>query len=212
MTPTPTAAPPPAAPAAPAAPVIRRRTGFLATVMLTLFATQAMLAPAVLAHNILISSTPAAGSVIAHAPASIELVFDQDVKPFYPQIAVTITGHDPIQITPTVTGPTVTADLTIVDLPPDPPDGAPVAWQVGYRVVSADGHPVTGIINFSVGARPAPTTDNGQHLPTTATATVQPDGRSPVWWIIGSVLAAAAVTALIAALTRHHRTDRTNSR
>ena len=170
-----------------------------------------MLAPAVLAHNILISSTPAAGSVIAHAPASIELVFDQDVKPFYPQIAVTITGHDPIQITPTVTGPTVTADLTIVDLPPDPPDGAPVAWQVGYRVVSADGHPVTGIINFSVGARPAPTTDS-QHLPTTATATVQPDGRSPVWWIIGSVLAAAAVTALIAALTRHHRTDRTNSR
>jgi len=42
------------------------------------------LAPAAFAHNALVSSNPAAGSVMPQAPTSIELVFDQDVKDFSP--------------------------------------------------------------------------------------------------------------------------------
>jgi methionine-rich copper-binding protein CopC len=115
------------------------------------------LGPAAFAHNALVSSNPAAGSVVPQAPTSIELVFDQDVKDFQPRIAITITGHDPVEIIPSINGPTVTADLTSVDLPGSEVADEPVSWRVGYRIVSADGHPVTGLLDFSVGSGAAPT-------------------------------------------------------
>ena len=94
------------------------------------------LAPAAFAHNALVSSNPAAGSVVPQAPTSIELVFDQDVKDFQPRIAITITGHDPVEIIPSINGPTVTADLTSVDLPGSEVADEPVSWRVGYRGLS----------------------------------------------------------------------------
>ena len=95
-----------AGPTPPGARVVLRRSGFLTAVLLVLCAAQALLAPAVSAHNVLISSTPAADSVLAAAPASIVLVFDQNVEPTYAKVAVTVAGHDPVEITPTVNGPT----------------------------------------------------------------------------------------------------------
>ena len=191
--------------------VVLRRSGFLTAVLLVLCATQALLAPAVSAHNVLISSTPAADSVLAAAPASIVLVFDQNVEPTYAKVAVTVAGHDPVEITPTVNGPTVTADLGTAGLPDDPPTGAAVAWRVGYRVVSADGHPVTGIVDFSVGAATTPTGDAGSAAPPTAavgdTAAVAaaPAAGTPWWWIGGGLLAVLAVAAGAVALRGYRR-------
>lgn len=203
--------------------VVIRRSGFLTAVLLVLCATQALLAPAVSAHNVLISSTPAADSVLTAAPATIVLVFDQNVEPTYAKVAVTVAGHDPVEITPTVNGPTVTADLGTAGLPDDPPTGAAVAWRVGYRVVSADGHPVSGIVDFSVGAAPtptgaAPTDDAGAATPPTDAAGQQrslqagdtaaaaaPAAGTPWWWIGGGLLAVLAVAAGAVALRGYRR-------
>lgn len=198
--------------------VVIRRSGFLTAVLLVLCATQALLAPAVSAHNVLISSTPAADSVLSAAPASIVLVFDQNVEPTYAKVAVTVAGHDPVEITPTVNGPTVTADLGTAGLPDDPPTGAAVAWRVGYRVVSADGHPVSGIVDFSVGAATTPT----DTAPTDAAAAGQqrslqagdtaaaaaPAAGTPWRWIGGGLLAVLAVAAGAVALRGYRRGSR----
>ena len=187
-----------------------RRSVIVVVLMVLLAAIFAAAAPAASAHNLLVSSSPAADSVLPEAPGSIELVFDQDIKDFQPKIAITITGHDPIEITPAIDGPTVTADLSTAELPAWRAGDSPVSWRVGYRVVSADGHPVTGLLNFSVGSGPAPTIDAGDQSPTAAAAAASDaattDNGSVRWWIIGGgLLLIGAVIALTWAVRQRRR-------
>lgn len=206
------------APASPHPGARRLRFVVVSLLMLLMTAALSALAPAALAHDALVSSNPVAGSVVATAPASIELVFNQDIKNFQPKIAVTITGHDPVEIVPTVNGPRVTADLTSVDLPGrDSAD--PVSWRVGYRIISADGHPVTGLLDFSVGSGPAPTAVIGtapaaggstqaEPIPVADSATVNAGQSGDTttstrwWWIGGALVIAAAITAIVIASRR----------
>ena len=196
----------------------RPRLAVIAWLMLLLTVVCAALAPAALAHNALVSSNPVADSVVPTAPTSIELVFDQDVKDFQPRIAITITGHDPVEIVPTVNGPTVTADLTSIDLPGrDSTD--PVSWRVGYRIVSADGHPVAGLLDFSVGSAPAPIlatetaptaggSTRAEPIPVAdsanGSASQSPDQPPAArwWWIGGALVIAAAITGVVIASRR----------
>ena len=189
-----------------------RRSVIVVVLMALLAAIFAAAAPAASAHNSLISSSPAADSVLPEPPGSIELVFDQDIKDFQPRIAISITGHDPIEITPVVDGPTVTADLSAVELPAWKAGDSPVSWRIGYRVVSADGHPVTGLLNFSVGSGPAPTIDPGGQSPTAAAvgdasdAAATTEDGSARWWIIGGgFLLIGAVIALTWAMRQRRR-------
>jgi methionine-rich copper-binding protein CopC len=181
----------------------RPRAAVIGVFMVLFGIVFAAVAPSAAAHNALISSNPAADSVIPTSPTSVELVFNQEVKDFQPKIAITINGHDPIEIVPTVDGPTVTADLTTVELPGSD-STEPVSWRVGYRIVSADGHPVAGLLDFSVGSGPAPTMDAAGE---TAAGSATPDpaqqpesGGATWWWIGGAVLAVAVVIALVVAL------------
>ena len=184
-----------------------RRSAIVAVLTLILAMFLIAIAPAASAHNGLVSSDPSADSVVAEPPKSIELVFDQDVKDFQPKIAITITGHDPVEVTPAVNGPTVTADLSTVDLPGRTVGNEPVSWRIGYRVVSADGHPVTGLLNFSVGSGPAPTLGNAAGAaaaegsgPTendnAATGDGPSSGSNTGWWIVVGLLAVGVVAVL----------------
>lgn len=187
--------------------------------------------PAAWAHSSLISSSPAADSVLATPPTRIELVFNEQIRDFQPKIAITVGDHDPIEVTPVIDGATVSADLTGVSWPGGTgstsgsgtgstsgtgSDGAAtaVAWKVGYRVVSADGHPVSGLVPFSVGDGPAPTA--GSAATPTAPAGVADTGGSgsattdeglPVWaWVAIAVVAVAAVAAGLVLLRRRRPT------
>ena len=185
-----------------------RRVSLVGVLLLVFTAAFTALAPDAAAHDALISSNPVADSVIASAPTRIELVFDQDVKDFQPKVAITITGHDPVEVVPTVSGRTVTADLAGVDLP----GGAatePASWRIGYRVVSADGHPVSGLLNFSVGSAPAdieaPSAENPAQTGNSAavsgasdsSASVQTGGIQWWWWIVVGALAVAAAAVVV---------------
>jgi methionine-rich copper-binding protein CopC len=183
----------------------RPRAAVIGVFMVLFGIVFAAVAPSAAAHNALISSNPAADSVIPTSPTSVELVFNQEVKDFQPKIAITINGHDPIEIVPTVDGPTVTADLTTVELPGSD-STEPVSWRVGYRIVSADGHPVAGLLDFSVGSGPAPTMESAGES-AAATTSVDSDAASQSesgganwWWIGGAVVAVAVVIALVVAL------------
>jgi len=202
----------------------RPRLAVIGWLMLLLTVVCAAVAPAALAHNALVSSNPVADSVVATAPTSIELVFNQDVKDFQPKIAITISGHDPVEIVPTVNGPTVTADLTSVDLPGRDSPG-PVSWRVGYRIVSADGHPVAGLLDFSVGSAPAPIlatetaptaggSTQAEPIPVAdsdnGNASESPDQTTGTrwWWIGGALVIAAAISGVVIASRRAQQTRR----
>lgn len=99
------------------------------------------------AHTRLTSSTPADGAVVEVAPDQIELVFGGSVS----LSTVTVTGPDGAAVTdgdPVANGSTVVARLGATR-----PAGR---YQVAYRVVASDGHPISGQISFTASAAAGP--------------------------------------------------------
>ncbi|MEU2146026.1 MULTISPECIES: copper resistance CopC family protein [Streptomyces albovinaceus subgroup] len=110
-------------------------------------------APLAAAHTDLDSSTPVAEASLAEVPESVTLTFSDPMDQKYAKVAVTGPDKKPAgQGSPRVDGKRVT-----IALDPQAPAGE---YSVGYRVVSADGHPVSGSYTFTVQPRkasPSPT-------------------------------------------------------
>ena len=146
------------------------------------------------AHSSLISSSPAADSVLAQPPDRVELVFNEEIRDFQPKLAITVGAADPVEVTPTVDGATVRADLTGLGLATGS-GGTPVAWKIGYRVVSADGHPVSGLITFSVGDGPAPSPVASAPAGSIQADSDQAGGLGGWWCVVGLAVVIAAAGA-----------------
>ncbi len=95
------------------------------------------------AHSELVSSDPPADVTLEFAPIGVGLKFNQDINESFATISVVGPGDTQwTQGTATVEGPDVSVLLE---------DGLPNGqYTVGYRVTSADGHPITGSYGFSV--------------------------------------------------------------
>lgn len=95
------------------------------------------------AHNELTGVNPTDGSTVSTPPAEIVLTFAQILNPDAVQVAVVGSGSPPAQVSDVrVDGGTVTVPIT------DPV--AAGTYTVSYRVVSQDGHPVSGTTSFTV--------------------------------------------------------------
>lgn len=96
------------------------------------------------AHDKLISSDPASDQRLAEAPAEVSLTFSADVLDMGAAVVVSdAAGTEWVSAVPTVDGPVVTAVLD---------SGMPDAgYEIRWRVVSSDGHPITGVVPFTVG-------------------------------------------------------------
>lgn len=140
------------------------------------------------AHSRLDSSDPASGSSLTTGPQKVSLTFNEAVQPGFTVITVIGPNGDDYH-----SGDITEVDDTVsVGVLPLGPAGA---YQIGYRVVSADGHPVSGSVPFTLttagagspqAAPPAGATAAPSVVPTSAPAG---DGGAPVWpWIIGAVL------------------------
>lgn len=95
------------------------------------------------AHNVLSGSDPADGASLDSAPSRVRLTFNQPVQPSFSTVIVV--GPDGGQYgdgAPRVTGDTV--ELSVRPL------GPAGRYTIGYRVISDDGHPVTGSIGFTL--------------------------------------------------------------
>ncbi|MBC9225086.1 copper resistance protein CopC [Aeromicrobium sp. 636] len=93
------------------------------------------------AHTSLVSSDPAQGARLEQAPERIVLTFTESLR--QPSEASLLVDGTALTAEIDVDGPRV-----VVTPPADAADGN---YEVNYRVVSADGHPVTGTIEFAVG-------------------------------------------------------------
>ncbi len=120
------------------------RSRFLPVVALAaLIASLAPASPAA-AHDDLIASTPARDESLAAAPAEVSLRFSAEVMEIGAAvIVVDETGKDWVVGEPEIDADAVTARLD---------DGMPDAgYEIRWRVVSSDGHPISGLIPFTIG-------------------------------------------------------------
>ncbi|MFI7029175.1 copper resistance protein CopC [Microbispora rosea] len=190
----------------------RGRLRMLAVPLLALLSVMLVATPA-RAHDVLVASDPKDGAVLGAMPASVTLTFDQAVRRDFARIAVT--GPDGAHYEQgeiTVDGRNVSIGVRT---------GTPAgAYAIGYRIVSNDGHPVTGAVKFTVtgggaapGAVTAPTVtpatgtaNPGAANPGTATTGAGTTGQGGGSWVWGLLVVTAALLALCArVLVRHDR-------
>ncbi|WP_344739197.1 copper resistance CopC family protein [Microbacterium awajiense] len=104
------------------------------------------------AHDELLGSYPAAGSTIDGSPAEITLTFSGELLTDLQSATIEViasNGQDVAVDDPSVVDTSITQHLD-----PDPPDGA---FVVRWKVVSSDGHPISGEYTYSVASRDAST-------------------------------------------------------
>ena len=99
------------------------------------------------AHAVLESSAPARGAKLKVAPANVDFRFNEPVEASLGAVRVFNTDGEEVQ-SGGPERPGTSADAIGVNLPTDLPDGL---YTATYHVVSADAHPISGGITFTVG-------------------------------------------------------------
>lgn len=150
--------------------------GWRAGVLLLLVAGLGVLpAAGASAHAELESSDPANGAVLASAPAQVTLTFGEDLIDQGNAItAKDLDSSERVALPEAV----VDADTASVDWPAAADSGR---FEVSFRVVSADGHPITGSFSFSVGQASASASPSAA-----SSAPAEESGRAGLLtWILG---------------------------
>lgn len=129
-----------------AAAGIRRRlaargVALAMTAALAPAAAAVVAAPAAQAHSTLVGTTPEQGATVDEAPKSVEIVFNEEISSEFATLTVMSDGEDVAEGDPEVEGDTISVSVPSLDAG---------TYTVGYRVVSADGHPVQGSWEFTV--------------------------------------------------------------
>lgn len=159
-----------------------RRDAFRVLAVAGVLAVSALLgAGQATAHSQLISTIPSDGALLNEPPPSVVLTFDEALIPEVDSISINDAAGN-VVASPTVepVGSTLT-----VPWPAGLPDGV---YQVAYRVVSGDGHPVIGAITFTVGT------------PTAAPSALDPGAETAAEVDGGGSVLPVAVAAVIVIL------------
>lgn len=166
---------------------MRRLAKGLSVLVLAGLGLFALAAPAS-AHNSLTGSNPADKAVLDAGPSEVVLTFDQPVQAGEGLNSIAVTGPDDQQWQ----GGSATVDSNVVTVPVRElgPSGT---YTIGYRIVSADGHPVSGELTFTLSTAgdgtPAVEGDAGWIDTNSGGDGSGDDGGVPVWvWLAGAVV------------------------
>jgi len=182
-------------------------------------ATTIAFAPAASAHDELTGTTPKNGVTVTSAPSSLELTFAEKPLAVGNQISVKAPDGSTSKATPKVDGSTVSA--------PFAGHGAG-AYTVTWRVVSSDGHPISGSYTFTLkggtastaapssaasssggAASPSPrataTTTFDSPAPSPAAEAHQDADGSAAWSVIAAVAGVVVVVGIGVALMARRR-------
>ena len=151
------------------------------------------LATPALAHNVLVGSSPAAGASVAAGPGRVTLNFNAPVQFGANYLAVIGPDGNHWEQTDnaTVDGNSVSTAVA--------PLGPAGVYEIGYRIISADGHPVSGEVDFTLSTAgtgtPPPQSGSASGGAVVAAsgassaAAGTPSAGVPVWvWVLGAVL------------------------
>jgi methionine-rich copper-binding protein CopC len=167
--------------------VVGRAVGLI-VLAIVLVAQTVLVAPYASAHDELAGSTPAADAILTTAPTSVTLSFEE--APLSAGLAVAVTGPQGGRVTagsPAVSGTDVVTPLA--------PLSANGDYTVAWRVVAADGHPVTGTFRFRL------TLTSASAEPSVTPSELLDVSRSPgpdltPWMVGGSVLLLAVIVVI----------------
>jgi len=145
-------------------------------VVLVGFAVFGLSGPA-FAHDVLVGSVPAAGATLTSGPAEVRFDFNSPVRQG-PNI-ITVIGPNGAHWERTANA-IVNGNWVSTPVAPLGPAGV---YTASYRIISADGHPVTGEISFTLAKA-------GNGTPAVAAAaTGGGSGGVPIWvWIVGAAV------------------------
>ena len=173
-------------------------------------ATAVLTAAPASAHDVITGSDPADGSTVATAPSRVSVTFDEAPQAGFSTL--TVVGPDGAHHEQGAAA----SDGTVVSVGVGPLPAAGV-YQIGYRIVSDDGHPVTGAVSFTL-TRPSPANAAAASPAAQAPAAQSPTGATqaappspaassssdstgvPVWLFV--VLAVVVVGGAVALVLR----------
>ncbi|WP_311208388.1 MULTISPECIES: copper resistance protein CopC [unclassified Aeromicrobium] len=166
------------------------------SVLLCLLAAVLVLTPAAVssAHSALIGSNPQTGSTVEALPEQLELRFNESVSDISPAMVLRRDGQSVATLAPRVDGPRLLADAPAETLP----DGR---YTLVWRIVSADGHPLDGVVSFTLGDGTAPATAAPTQREATEVSSTSRTGALALGGLAAVVLVAAVIT-----LVRRSRT------
>lgn len=205
--------------------MLRRISGSFVMAVLVIVCAGVVGAAPAMAHTDLESSSPNDGATLSEVPASIDLTFSESVLSEGAAIVVRTDTDTPVDVgAVTVDGATVS-----VAWPADADSGR---FNVAWRVVADDGHPIEGTLSFTIeapspaptsasptatSASPSPTSTSASPAPTNASptptsaspspspsATTSSSTTSPLA-IVGGIVAIAVLAAVVIALVRRQR-------
>jgi len=168
------------------------RTPFAAALAVLLGLALALVATPASAHDELIGSTPAADAQIDALPAELQLTFSGVLmdEPGATQVVVTDAAGTALAAgDPVLDGTRLTQPLA---------GSASGTVTVLWRVVSSDGHPVSGELSFTVGDGSVAPTGTQTPLPGPPMEAVD---MTWIWWVLGAVVVAGGIL-LVILLTR----------
>jgi methionine-rich copper-binding protein CopC len=183
-----------------------------ALVLAGVAASLTLLAAPASAHSDIKSTSPVDGAVLETPPAEVRLTFDTPLLDDTDTISINDENGNVVKsIHPKPEG-----DSVAIPWPAGTPAGT---YQVAYRVVCGDGHPVVGAISVTVNSASvadiAPATSSPTAAALAANETAAPPSNSPptsdssLPLITGAVVLVAAVIVLIVALLRRRGTPTT---
>lgn len=120
----------------------------LAATTAMVFLLSVLMAPTGSAHADLQVSTPGGGESLEVAPEEIRLTFSEELFEELVEISILDAAGDLYSTIKVEQTPPPGTDVIF----PWPPQAPPGEYSIAYRVVSADGHPVTGTVSFSYAA------------------------------------------------------------
>lgn len=195
-------------------PLPARVWAFLAALLIAFGTVLAAASPAS-AHDELIGSDPAAGGTLDALPAQLTLTFSAEIADDEGASVVEVTDAAGTSLTggtPTVRDNVLTQPLA---------GAASGAVKVLWKVVSSDGHPISGEYSFTVEGAPAPTetaaptptettapTPSAEPTPTVTSEPVSDEGSTALPWIIAGLLALALIGAVVYLLVSRSRREK----
>ena len=142
----------------------------VAAVLLAIGAAVGVATP-VQAHDQIISTSPSEDGHVDTAPAEVSMVYtDSLIEVGAVVLVMDDTDKDWADGPVALDGPNATQAIK-----PGMPDGI---YQVRWRVVSSDGHPISGVYDFAVGTATL-TTDTSTETSSDAEATADPAAAGP---------------------------------
>ncbi len=148
----------------------------LAATAAMVFLLSVLMAPTGSAHADLQVSTPEDGESLEVAPEEIRLTFSEELFEELVEISILDAAGDLYSTIGVEQTPPPGTDVIF----PWPPQAPPGEYSIAYRVVSADGHPVTGTVSFSYAATaPEPSAPEPSSSDSTPSAQSSTPASSP---------------------------------